>query len=130
MHEPAQIIPICILIVENWNMRQSKHPLHFKYTPHGHFWEEITVFSSLFNLPGINTYSEVLFLYYYVYLINFMESYEKSSEESIIFWIPATDTKYFICIILFNTPNFRVQIVIPIVKIEREFKYISYGHAS
>jgi len=130
MHEHARITPICILIAENRNMRQSKHPLHFKYTPHGHFWEEITVFSLLFTLPGINTYSEVLFLYYYVYLINFMESYEKSSEESIIFWIPATDTKYFICIILFNTSNFRVQIIIPIVKIDKDFKYISYGHTS
>lgn len=59
-----------------------------------------------------------------------MESYEKSSEESVIFWIPATDTKYFICIIFFNTPNFRVQIVIPIVKIEKEFKYISYSRIS
>lgn len=74
VHFYAQIIPTCILIVENWNMRQSKYPLPSKHTPQGHFSEEITVFSLLFTRPDINTYSKVLFLYYYVYLINFMES--------------------------------------------------------
>ena len=44
------MIPTCILIPENWNIRQSKYPLLSNYTPHGHFSEEITVFSLLFTL--------------------------------------------------------------------------------
>lgn len=105
-HFYAQIMPTCILIVENRNMRQSKYLLLSRRTLQGHFSEEMMVFSLLFTLPDINTYSGVLFLHYF-YLINSMENYEKKTpEEPIIFWIPATGAKYFTHI-LFNTAKFQ-----------------------
>lgn len=74
----AQMIPTCIYVVENCNIRQSKYPLPSNHTLQGHFSEEITIICSLFTLPDIKVYLGVLFLYY-VYLINSKECYENKN---------------------------------------------------
>lgn len=97
----TQMILTCILIVENWNIRQSRYPLPSNDTPQGHISEEITVFILLFTLPDIKAYLGVVCLYDHVYLIKSVESYENNNtEEPIIFSRLATGTRYFMCIIL------------------------------
>lgn len=111
-HFYAQIMPTCILIVENRNMRQSKYLLLSRRTLQGHFSEEMMVFSLLFTLPDINTYSGVLFLHYF-YLINSMENYEKKPQRNLLYFeylllvLNILHTSYLI------QQNFKDQIVTP-----------------